>query len=126
MVPQQTLVDSPRRVLVVEDEALIRALLAEELRDNGLTVIEARTADEAKAYLEAGNSVDLVFSDIRMPGSMSGVALARHLRSQDPFLPIILSSAYPGMESIEGIGPFLKKPYQITAAVGLVLKLLGL
>jgi CheY-like chemotaxis protein len=126
MDPQLSPVDAPRRVLVIEDDVLIRALLADELRDHGLVVVEAQSADEAMAYLAAGNAVDLIFSDIRMPGAMNGIDLAQQVRSKNPSLPIILSSAFPGVDSIEGLGPFLKKPYQITEAIKLTFKLLGL
>jgi CheY-like chemotaxis protein len=126
MVPQLSPIDASRRVLVVEDDVLIRALLADELRDHSVVVVEAQSADEAMEYLRAGNAVDLIFSDIRMPGSLTGIDFAQQVRSQNPSLPIILSSAFPGVDSIHHIGPFLKKPYQIAEAVRLIFKLLGL
>src|SRR5258708_121655 len=55
-----------RTVLVVEDEVLIRMMTADALRDAGLRVIEARTADEALQHLRSGNSVHFVFTDIEM------------------------------------------------------------
>lgn len=64
-----------QHVLIVEDEVLIRAPLAEHLREAGFNVIEANTADEAWSCLQTGMPVDLVFSDIRMPGSMDGLEL---------------------------------------------------
>jgi CheY-like chemotaxis protein len=60
------------RILVVEDEALIRFVIADALRELGASVVEAASADEAWQYLTAGGSVDLVFTDHRMPGSMTG------------------------------------------------------
>jgi CheY-like chemotaxis protein len=126
MVPQLSPVDTPRHVLVVEDDVLIRALLADELRDHGVVVVEAQTADEAMAYLDAGHAVDLIFSDVRMPGSLNGIDFAEQIRNQQPSLPIILSSAFPGVDSIRDIGPFLRKPYQIAEAIRLIFKLLGL
>jgi CheY-like chemotaxis protein len=56
------------RILVVEDEALIRFAIAEALRELGVSVVEAASADEAWQYLTAGGSVDLVFTDHRMRG----------------------------------------------------------
>ncbi|HET6609918.1 MAG TPA: response regulator [Rhodopila sp.] len=111
---------------MVEDDVLIRALLADELRDHGVVVVEAQTADEAMAYLDAGHAVDLIFSDVRMPGSLNGIDFAEQIRNQQPSLPIILSSAFPGVDSIRDIGPFLRKPYQIAEAIRLIFKLLGL
>jgi hypothetical protein len=77
MVPQPLLL-LPRtvRILVVEDEVLIRALIAEELRLEGFSVIEADRADDALTYIKAGAQVDLVFSDIQTPGSLNGLQLA--------------------------------------------------
>ena len=59
-------------VLVVEDEILIRFLISEHLRDVGFTVIEASNADDAAAVIQSESPVDLVFSDINMPGGMDG------------------------------------------------------
>jgi CheY-like chemotaxis protein len=53
----------------------------------GFTVIEASGADEALSYFRGGGSVDLVFSDIYMPGSMTGLELARHIREAHPIFP---------------------------------------
>ena len=60
------------RILVVEDEPLIRFVIAEALRELGVSVVEAASADEAWQYLTAVGSADLVFTDHRMPGSMTG------------------------------------------------------
>jgi CheY-like chemotaxis protein len=64
MVPQALLQPRPARILVVEDEVLVRALIAEELRLAGFDVIEADCADDALTYIGAGEQVDLVFSNI--------------------------------------------------------------
>ena len=64
----------PAYVLVVEDEALIRILIAEELRTAGLSVIEASNADEAWSYATAGGPIDVLFSDFQMPGSKSNTS----------------------------------------------------
>jgi PleD family two-component response regulator len=80
MVPEPNSEPVPAHVLLVEDEVLIRSVIAETLRDAGLLVIEAANADEAWSYLQTGASVDLVFSDIQMPGSMDGIELARKVK----------------------------------------------
>ena len=54
-------------ILVVEDEVMVRLAAAEHLRENGFTVIEAVSADEARSVLQSGIDVSLVFSDIQMP-----------------------------------------------------------
>ena len=72
-------------ILVIEDEVLVRMAIVEDLRDAGYTVIEASTAHEALELLRS-NSVDvrLVFSDVLMPGTMDGVALAHTIRFEFP------------------------------------------
>ena len=79
------------RILVVEDEPLIRFAMAEALRELGVSVVEAASADEAWQYLTAGGSVDLVFTDHRMPGSMTGGQLATRIRREYPFLVVVVS-----------------------------------
>jgi CheY-like chemotaxis protein len=64
-------------VLLVEDEVLIRLMLAEELRSHGVQVLEASNAEEALTVLESSLPVHVLFTDIRMPGAMDGVALAK-------------------------------------------------
>jgi CheY-like chemotaxis protein len=83
---------------VVEDEVLIRLHLAEELREAGYTVIEAADGHEAIAVLSSVNDIGLVLTDIRMPGSVDGTALARWLRTEFPRIKIVLISTeiHPG------------------------------
>jgi CheY-like chemotaxis protein len=103
-------------VLVVEDEVLVRTVVAMYLRDCGFQVVEASNADEAIRVLEAGLAVDIVFSDVNMPGSMDGFALARWLRQKRPGLQLILTSGAP--QKAEDLGehrPFLAKPYDHAA-----------
>ncbi|CAM5769564.1 hypothetical protein LMIY3S_02880 [Labrys miyagiensis] len=125
MVPQS----EPRRgkpsILVVEDEALIRAILSDELRTAGLTVVEAACADEALAYLKTAGMVDLIFTDIQMPGTMNGLELARQLRDQNPLLPIIITSGNAGPKGGEGIGEFMPKPYDMDHVVRAICLTLG-
>ena len=81
-------------ILVVEDDLIVRMTIAEYLRDEGYDVIEAGTADEALAVLQKGTHVDVVFTDVRMPGSIDGCELARQVRVHWPNLPVILTSGY--------------------------------
>ena len=78
--------DSPfHTVLVVEDEVLIRVVIADYLRECGYRVYEAVNASEALAMLQAPEvSVDIVFSDVEMPGDMDGLGLARWVRANKP------------------------------------------
>lgn len=99
---------------------LLRALLADQLREAGLTVVEAGHSDEALAYLNSGGQVDLVFSDIEMPGSMNGLELAREVRARHSTLPIILTSgkSWRGAQNV-GLGAFIPKPYDVARAISI-------
>ncbi|HTV38286.1 MAG TPA: response regulator [Xanthobacteraceae bacterium] len=81
-----------RTVLFVEDEVLVRMAVADELRKAGFTVIEAANPDQALDVLTYAFDVKLVLSDIQMPGSMDGLALARLVRAAYPAIKIVLIS----------------------------------
>lgn len=81
------------RVLVVEDEFLIRIDLAEHLQEAGYRTIEAGSASEAISALENDRSIRIVFTDIQMPGAMDGIALATYVRNRWPPTIIVISSA---------------------------------
>lgn len=126
MVPEARLQMGPLRVLVIEDEVLLRTALAEELRAAGLTVVEAISADEAWSYLEAGGRADLVFSDVNLPGSMDGVEFARRVRKYHPDLHVVLTSGTFALTAQGEGGKFLPKPYAFDDVVNIVLKTLDL
>ena len=85
----------PSTILIVEDEVLIRACLADFLQDKGFKVLEAGTADDAVEIIEkADSAVDLVFSDVMMPGKLNGFGLAQWVHAIHPDLPIILTSGH--------------------------------
>ena len=88
-----------------------KLLIAEFLRDAGFDVVEASSADEAMAVFEAGTEIDLLFSDIRMPGSMNGSELAAQVRDRWPATHVMLTSGYP-RELGETRSRFLPKPYR--------------
>jgi CheY-like chemotaxis protein len=113
------------RILVVEDEVLLRCLVADELREFGCDVTEVGCAEDALAYLEAGGQADLVFSDVRLSGRASGVELARELRRIDGGLPIFLTSATATSEDANGDWRFVPKPYNIPHVIRMMLDVLG-
>jgi len=77
-------------ILVVEDEVLIRLVIAQYLRDCGYRVIEAVHADEALLVLRKSElEIDVVFTDVEMPGSMDGFALSQWVRSNRPGVDVI-------------------------------------
>jgi CheY-like chemotaxis protein len=79
-------------ILVVEDEVLVRLDIAYYLRSRGYRVLEAGSAHEAIQLLIADPSVDLVFSDISMPGNLNGIDLARWVRNKRSRVPVLLTS----------------------------------
>ena len=83
-------------VLLVEDEVLVRAPIAQYLRDCGYKVIEAANADEAMTLLMHKETVvDIVFSDIEMPGAVDGFGLAKWIREHRPGLDVLLAGTVP-------------------------------
>ncbi len=102
------------RVLLVEDEMLVRAIAEEDLAEIGCDVTSAGTGDEALAIIEGGARFDLLVTDIRMPGSLDGWALARMARDIDPGIRVIYVSGYPGEnhEPVED-SHFIIKPYRM-------------
>jgi CheY-like chemotaxis protein len=82
----------PVSVLLVEDEILISHLVADWLSEHGFAVHEAATADEALRYLDSGEQVDVLFTDVNLPGKIDGAELAQRARERRPELPIIYSS----------------------------------
>jgi len=103
----------PIVILVVEDEELVRQSTADFLRMTDFGVVEAATADAAIELLAAGTVVDLVFSDIRMPGRHNGFELAQWISTHHPTLPVLLTSGFAGGEAAaERLHqPILAKPY---------------
>lgn len=113
-----------KRVLVVEDEVLIRMDIVQELSLAGLEVLEAANAEEALGLVEAGHRVDVVFSDIQLGGTVDGIALARRLHELRPGLPVILTSAValdgPPLDPGTGWRRFLLKPYRPAMVLALI------
>jgi CheY-like chemotaxis protein len=99
--------------MVVEDETLIRMNGVDMLEDAGFTVVEAASADEAIAMLEDAADVRLLFSDVDMPGSMDGVALAELVHKRWPKIRLLLTSGHHRIadEDLPDHGRFVPKPY---------------
>lgn len=114
--------DRRMRLLVVEDEVLIRMFVCDLLRDAGYDVVEAVNGDEALDLLKAGISIDLVLSDVRMPGSTDGLALLRFVRDNLAGTPFIVTSGHlePGVALAAGASQFLAKPFSFEDALKIV------
>lgn len=119
--PLHELGGGPLRILLVEDELFVRMDLAEELRRAGFQIVEAACADAAMEFVETGESVDLVFTDVQTPGVLDGIALAERVRAKFPMMPIIISSGNTELESAASrLGKFVPKPYEPTYVANLI------
>jgi CheY-like chemotaxis protein len=100
-------------ILVVEDDPAVRQVAVSTLVTLGYTVSEAANGDEALTKLRDGNVVHLVFSDVTMPGPLTGVDLAREVRKLQPGIGVLLTTGYVGedVRLDEGV-EILPKPYQ--------------
>ncbi len=100
-------------VLVVEDEPLILMDIADQLTDRGFEVIEAANADEAIAILADNAKIEILFTDVDMPGSMDGVKLAAAVRDRWPPVHIIVASGHRAVRAAEipANSRFFVKPY---------------
>ncbi|WP_051971987.1 response regulator [Massilia sp. 9096] len=111
------------RVLFVEDDPLVREAVVRALEEAGFEVLVAASGDEALARLDKGLEVDVMFSDIVMPGKLSGVDLAGLLRERRPGLPVVLATGYTDQRvAIPGV-QVLSKPYEIGRLVDLLANL---
>jgi CheY-like chemotaxis protein len=106
--------DKPASVLLVEDEPLISDIAAEALQEQGFEVAAVPNASDALRRLQGGAQVDILFTDINLPGGMDGAALARRARELRPGLPVIYTSgrrsALDRLHAVEG-AMFVAKPY---------------
>lgn len=98
-------------ILVVDDEVMVRAFISDTLRDLGYTVIEAVNADEALAVIRSPVKLDLVLTDMRMPGSIDGAGLVRLLRAELPVMKVVMIAAQaPDIEVRVLLDGFILKP----------------
>jgi CheY-like chemotaxis protein len=101
-------------VVVAEDEESLRVLVVEALTDEGFVALEAGHADEAIALLESqADSIHVLFTDHKMPGSMNGMALVHHVHGHWPWISLILTSGdvRPASTELPAGCRFLPKPY---------------
>ncbi len=108
-------------ILVVEDEFLIRTMLAEMLREAGFTVVTACDGDEALAMISSV-ILDLIITDVRMPGSIDGIQLVAKVRESHKDLPIIVTSGH--LTHFKDVAcdrtDFVAKPYDFASIIELV------
>ena len=101
-------------VLLVEDEVLISNLVADWLAERGFAVHEVTTGDDALDYIGGGGEVDVMFTDVNLPGSLDGAQLAERVRQIRPELPIVYASGRFNSTEVAPLVPrsvFVEKPY---------------
>ncbi len=116
-------------ILVVEDEPRVRRVAIARLRELGYSVIEAANADEALQAAGQDRPIDLLFSDVVMPGGMDGDTLATRIRAMRPGIKVLLTSGYAEPSIMERgqaeSGNWLRKPYTMAALATRLRSLLG-
>jgi CheY-like chemotaxis protein len=117
-IPKPT--GSGMKILFVEDDPLVSAVVGPALRAEGLLVVEAKNGTDAMKALEKDGPFDAIFSDIVMPGTVSGIDLAEHVRKHSAATRIVLATGYSerrlDMPDVE----ILAKPYDVKDAVALL------
>ena len=117
----------PPVILVVEDEMLLRMRAVDMVEDAGYVPVEAVDADEALAILQSRSDIALLFSDIQMPGSMSGLQLALAVHERWPGIKIILASGQLKLTTrdIPENSRFFGKPLDSSEMIAEIREMLG-
>jgi CheY-like chemotaxis protein len=111
-------------VLIVEDDSLLAELAAGLLDELGFEPTVVHSAQEALERLAGGDPPKLIFSDVVMPGGISGVELAQKVRQRYPELPILLTTGYSEQAAGAHGFPVLHKPYEMETLAGALGQLL--
>jgi two-component sensor histidine kinase/DNA-binding response OmpR family regulator len=114
-------------VLVVEDEMLLRMRAVDMVEDAGFSPVEAVNADDALAILESRSDIELLFTDIQMPGSMDGLKLANAVHKRWPLIKIILVSGQLKLTDIDkpADSRFFGKPIEVKQMIAEMQDMLG-
>lgn len=113
------------RVLIVEDETLIRLGIADALQAAGLEAVETASAEDALACLATGLRIDLVLVDIHLPGEIDGVTLARLVRARRPGVQIAIISVDSTDPACFSFDLFIPKPVEPPRVAQICLELIG-
>jgi CheY-like chemotaxis protein len=119
---------SRKTVLIVEDHFYTRWGAAEYLRQSDYRVFEAMNVAEAMGIVNSGSHIDIVFSDINMPGDQDGYFLAQWLERNHPSIPVLLTSGDPRNSAAQVSGPhrrFIRKPYDPVEVEQILLSMLA-
>ena len=124
---QECVATHRRVVLIVEDDILVRLTIADYIRGAGYAVFEAANAAEAVAVFASGERVDVVFTDVQMPGVMDGLMLARWVQEHHPSVQVLVTSGKGDADISSGLMPddaFYSKPYSLEAVADRIRSLL--
>jgi CheY-like chemotaxis protein len=114
------------RVLVVEDDSFVAELAAGMLNELGFQAVVTHSAKEALERLSGERRPIIVFTDIVMPGGISGIELAKKVRERFPELPVLLTTGYSEHVADTHGFPVLQKPYDMDSLAACLGKILGM
>ena len=115
-MPIQPVASGQGTILIVEDNAEVADVTASLVEQLGYRTVRAENATDALGRLQSGDKINLVFSDIVMPGGMNGIALVQEIGNRYPEVPVLLTSGYINMvEAAEAQVAILRKPFQLPA-----------
>src|SRR4029077_19671877 len=114
--PTQPIVPGQGTILVVEDNAEVGDVTASLVEQLGYRTLRAENATDALNRLQRGDKIDLVLSDVVMPGGMNGIALAQEIGNHYPDIPVVLTSGYSDVfQTAQSRFSILRKPFQLSA-----------
>jgi DNA-binding response OmpR family regulator len=116
-----------RTVLVVEDDLVLTEITAAKLDESGFVVRLARSAEDALTVLRSGEAIDAVFSDVVLPGDMSGLQLARTVAAEFPTIAVLLTTGFSAafdVAQIRGLET-VAKPYDYAEVAARLTQLIG-
>ncbi|MDO5897205.1 response regulator [Agrobacterium sp. Azo12] len=122
-----TLHEKKTVVLVVEDEGLIRMDAVDALSDAGFELVEASSGDQAVAILRERDDIDVVFTDVHMPGSIDGLMLSKTIHDEWPTIGVIITSGLARLvqDRLPSRTLFFQKPHEYKRIIGAVNCLTG-
>lgn len=109
-------------VLVVEDDAFVRAAAVDALEHEGFEVLEASSADYAATLLEARENIGVLFTDVSMPGTLNGFDLERRVQALYPHVLVLVTSGAlpPGFSGVAPQAKFVPKPYRMSEVIRII------
>lgn len=117
-------------MLIVEDDAMLRGLIGEVVAELGTTVLQASNSDAAIAWLQSGREIDLMITDVNLPGALDGCGLAERARDIRLDLKILFITGHADHAALRSIRPYpptavLQKPFSMRELTGAVCSMIG-